>query len=393
MKTIADIKAKYGEKVIETGTSFIVNEFGKYKPNISFVLNKEFSGDPLEYRNDFPTYRMIAGMGIDFDSNKTEAIFGDFWLSKAEKPHFRPKGIETASHMLIRADWGGAFSSTRGQYDGPEGTLHFRRASSNGGGSGYDFYVLPLGYQLIVRDEEIDGEVIVVPDFSARAKEIRADFAAFDKAEAEKAAAAAKAKAEAEQASREARPEMVKRLETVRARLVALQIRTGKNYPEVIYREIDFEFSLEKKLHYTEKNVAWVEKTLKDWEAEFDEQEAYRTRQHEARTRNEKKFQAHSSRVENLGMKLEFKDTEVWLRLTCGGVNSFEYTRLDSFLERIEGFEKQKARIEAFSRSQVVREEDAIVPAPVGVEDLEDPKPIEDMKSALAQLQGKFGNK
>jgi len=262
MKTIADVKEQYGEKIIETGTSFIVNKFGKYEPNVSFVLDKNYSGDPLEYRNDFPAYRMIAGTGIDFDSNKVEVVTGDFWLSKAGKPHFRPKGIENASHMLIRADWGGAFSEKRGQHGGPKGTLHFRRASSNGGGSGYDFYILPIGFQLIVRDEEIDGDTIVFPDFSARAKEIRADFLAFNKAEAEKAAAAARAKDEAEQASREAKAVMVARLEIVQQRLEALHVRTGKVYPEVIYREIDFEFSLERNLHYTEKNVAWVEKTI-----------------------------------------------------------------------------------------------------------------------------------
>ena len=47
--TLADVKAKYGEKVIETGTSFIINAYGKYQPNISFVLAKDYAkvGTPL----------------------------------------------------------------------------------------------------------------------------------------------------------------------------------------------------------------------------------------------------------------------------------------------------------------------------------------------------------
>ena len=124
------------------------------------------------------------------------------------------------------------------------------------------------------------------------------------------------------------------------------------------------------------------------------EKEAYRTRQHEARTQNETKFQAYNSRVENLGMKLEFKDTEVWMVLTSGNVQSFEYTSFKTFVYQVEGLERQKARLESFSRSQIVSEEENVaVPALGVVEDLEDPKPIDDMKSALAQLQGKFGKK
>ena len=38
---LADVKAKYGEKVVETATSFVVNAYGKYQPNISFVLAKD----------------------------------------------------------------------------------------------------------------------------------------------------------------------------------------------------------------------------------------------------------------------------------------------------------------------------------------------------------------
>ena len=78
--TLADVKAKYGEKVIETGTSFVVNAYGKYQPNISFVLAKDFGGDPLKYRSDAPTREMIAGLGLGFGTSESgvSVLFGDF---------------------------------------------------------------------------------------------------------------------------------------------------------------------------------------------------------------------------------------------------------------------------------------------------------------------------
>ena len=200
-KTLTEVKKIFGnDKIFETETAFLVNVFGKYQANITFVVSKNFEGNPLEFRRDNPTCDMLAGMNIDF-GGETSVLFGDFWTSKKGGACFRPKSVESAQHVLIRCGWGGAFSRTRG-IGSAGGGLYYRRAASNGGGAGSDYLVVPIGYYRVVRDAEIDGDTpAAAPDFAARAVAIRAQFAQCDRAQADKAAAAVSAKHAAEVAS------------------------------------------------------------------------------------------------------------------------------------------------------------------------------------------------
>lgn len=350
--TLADVKAMYGEKVIETGTSFVVNAYGKYQPNISFVLAKEFSGDPLAYRSDTPTREMIAGLGFDFGTSESavNVLFGDFWLSKAGKPHFRPKSPQVATHVLLRAGWGGGHggSLTRGRWEAPEGVVYFRRAASNGGGTGNDYYVLPVGYCLVVRDEELDGDVVVTPDYSARAKAVRSSFATFDKAEADKSAAAAEAKAKAEVASHEAKADLLPRLLVAQTRLDALRSSNpNTSYSTLELGEVTFKFGRSEKL-YTEANVAEAELCVEYWmaRAEFQPQ-----------------FEAFVPRVETLGLTLSFGEEKVnWEGGSYYG--GFTYTKegLESFksdLIRKEKESAKKLREEAATAAKALAEAEA----------------------------------
>lgn len=339
--TLADVKAKYGERVVETATSFVVNAYGKYQPNISFVLAKDFAGDPLKYRADAPAREMIAGMGLGFGTSESgvAVLFGDFWSSKAGKPHFRPKSVAVAAHAIVRAEWGGfSHPRTRGRWRAPEGAIYFRRASSNGGGTGYDYYVLPVGYHLIVRDEELDGDAVVMPDFSARARQIRASFAAFDKAAADKAAADAKAKAEAVAASREARASFEPRLEVVQERLAALLVLepNHSSYQPLELREEAFsEGWYWKPRLYTEENVAQIEHDTAFW---------YKRRV--ALAEFQPRFEALVPRVEALGLALSLEESGVaWEGSYYGG---FAYTQegLDSFKADLLRREEEKAKEE-----------------------------------------------
>ncbi|MBR0488412.1 hypothetical protein IJJ39_01920 [Candidatus Saccharibacteria bacterium] len=163
--TLQEVKELYGSNCNETATAFTVSMFGKYQPNLTFVLGKEFQCaenakepfDPLRY---FSAKGITDNMNIDFDGS-AEVLFGDFWLSKAGKPHFRVKEPKDAKDMLIRVSWGGAFNFSRGRRESDlsdtVGIKYFRRAESNGGGAGNDYYVVPVGYRRIVWDEEIDG--------------------------------------------------------------------------------------------------------------------------------------------------------------------------------------------------------------------------------------------
>lgn len=307
IRTLANVKALYGDKVIETAKSFIVNAYGKYNPNISFVLDKDFSGDPLEYRRDTPTKEMVANMGIDFGTSESgvSVLFGDFWLSRSGKPHFRPKSYKLATHVIIRADWGGfSYPGTRGRWSAPDGVAYFRRASSNGGGTGYDYYVVPVGYRLI-HDEEMGGAVGAVD--SRRANAIRRSYKEYDEAEARKAEAEARAKAKAEAASRKARPELLPRLARAQARLDELKSgNPDTSYPTLEPGEITFKFGWSDKL-YTEENVAEVERKIVHWE----EQAVEELRRLAARTKFQPQYEVFSQRVEKLGLALNFSEEKV----------------------------------------------------------------------------------
>lgn len=227
-RSLAAVKEFYSEEghVIETVTSFRVCAHGKYGPKLTYVLDKDFRGNPLKFRKDNPTTKMVAGMNIRFNANESyiQALFGDFWLSKAGKPHFRPKPPQVATHVLLRAGWGGfGQSRTRGAWSAPEGVVYFRRASSNGGGAGYDYYVVPIGYYLVVRDEELDGNTVVTANFAERAKAIRQSYREYDEMIASRKRAEAKAKAEAEAASRKAKSSFMPRLEALERRLSGLE--------------------------------------------------------------------------------------------------------------------------------------------------------------------------
>lgn len=338
--TLADVKQKYGEKVIETNRTFVINAYGKYRPNISFVLSKDFSGDPLEYRRDTPTKEMVANMGITFGTSESgvSVIFGDFWLSKSKKPHFRPKSYKLATHVIIRADWGGfSYPGTRGRWSAPDGVAYFRRASSNGGGTGYDYYVVPVGYRLI-HDEEMGGAVGAVD--SRRANAIRRSYKEYDEAEARKAEAEARAKAEAEAASRKARPELLPRLARAQARLDELKSgNPDTSYPTLEPGETTFKFGWSDKL-YTEENVAEVERKIVHWE----EQAVEELRRLAARTKFQPQYEVFSQRVEKLGLALNFSEEKVhWTG--CGSYHG--------------GYSYTQAGIESFTADLIRKEEEA----------------------------------
>jgi len=335
--TLADVKRQYGEKVIETPKSFVVNAYGKYRPNISFVLHKGFDGDPLEYRRDVPTKEMIANMGISFGTSESgvSVLFGDFWLSKAGKPHFRPKSYKLATHVIIRADWGGfSYPGTRGAWSAPDGVAYFRRASSNGGGTGYDYYVVPVGYHLI-HDEEMGGAVGAVD--SRRANAIRRSYKEYDEAEARKAEAEARAKADAVAASRRARSGFMPRLEALERRLSAL----GRTDNRLIIGESGFSFDSDRDLLFTEENLGMAERSVQLLEHQAEERKA--------REAYMPQFDGLKPRAEALGMTLEHSYERVYM---SGGTFSKGYRYSE------EGIASMISALDRLEAEAIVREEE-----------------------------------
>lgn len=299
------MKELYSEEghVIETVTSFRVCAHGKYGPKLTYVLEKSFRDDPLKFRKDNPTTKMVAGMNIRFNANESyiQALFGDFWLSKAGKPHFRPKQPQVATHVLLRAGWGGfGQSRTRGVWSAPEGVVYFRRASSNGGGAGYDYYVVPVGYHIVMNDDELDGNTAVTVDFAKRAAEVRQSYREYDEMIAARKRAEAKAKADAVAASRRARSSFMPRLEALERRLSVLE-RTDK----IIIHDSGFSFGSDRDLLFTEENLRMAERSVQLLEHQAEERKA--------REAYMPLFDELKPRAEALGTTLEHSYERVYL--------------------------------------------------------------------------------
>lgn len=119
---------------------FLIKKHGKYMPNLSFI-------------SDIPylDWQSIDATALNLANGKFDCLRGDYFVSKKGTKCFAVK--DNGKHLLLRDDWGGAFNSSRG-HNLTEG-LYLRRASSNGGGSGYDYAVVPYGWRHKVSVDDI----------------------------------------------------------------------------------------------------------------------------------------------------------------------------------------------------------------------------------------------
>lgn len=360
--TLAEIKAIYGEACFETETAFGVNDFGKYRPGMTFILQKQFNiypyGGPqvpeggqmtLSNPNEFQFINPLkfvadrevtANMNVDWDG-ETSLLFGDFWRSKKGGACFRPKNPIGARHLLIQVKWGGAFNRTRGsssRYAEAVGAIYFRRASSNGGGAGRDYWVLPMGFTHIVRDKEIDGcdaatDANYASHLEEHAKVYRQKHADLVRRELEEADAFQKNKEATEAESRQARPKYLPILEAIENRLMAL--RKLGTY-RVFTLKVDHSyFRLEHQEYlYSDENIKEAEARVTDLENQIAEAEE----RHSTKDRFERKFAAYYDRVAALGFSLMRDGTwrEVMLvkapcAVTYNGVTRHEIRTIASF--------------------------------------------------------------
>lgn len=319
--TIVEARDVFGDTCYETETGFLVNDFGKYCPNITFIVSKEIELDasgkpinPLQYIRD---REVTDSMNMDFDG-EAEFMFGDFWRSKKGGACFRPKNPKVAKDLLVRVSWGGCFDSSRGTYSDEanaiEGVKYFRRASSNGGGTGYDYWVLPVGFVRILHIKEIDGETKTnrTAEFERRAKAYREKHAKLQREASESNDKAYKAKLAAEEKSRQAKAEFIDRLEDINKRLVQLndffiQHRWSKKSFEMLdsYFEIDYTQYL-----YTEDNVQKAERWIAEQEQRVTNAKATWAARDAAKAEFEPKFLALKDRFVQIGWRMETTSSE-----------------------------------------------------------------------------------
>jgi len=129
--------------------------FGKYMPNLGFIVDPK---DPHVKNGmltifdvlDHPTQEEGGNRKLREelnlrDSSITGRVFGDYFVSKKGTKMFRIKA--DGKDQLLCDDWGGCFNDYRGGVLPQEGSLHYRRASSNGGGCGCDYAVYPRDWK------------------------------------------------------------------------------------------------------------------------------------------------------------------------------------------------------------------------------------------------------
>lgn len=146
------------DKIFYNGDKkFNVLHLGKYCSGITIEIPQEWELDkdkrPVNPINFREVRDLTDGMNIDFDGD-AEVLFGKYRLSKNEKPVFEITEPKEAKDVMINVAWGGPFNKTRGQtqsYANETGATFFTRRSSNGGGAGCDYWILPVGF---VKDRE-----------------------------------------------------------------------------------------------------------------------------------------------------------------------------------------------------------------------------------------------
>ena len=147
--------------MMDDGETIGMKAYGKYKPNVTFLINKNFHGkreiihetdDAIEVSD---IWEDVDRRDFNLPEGCLSVVYGTFFMSKKGTKIFRIE--ENGPHMLIRDSWGGCFNDYRGNAlpDENKGALYFRIASSNGGGTGYDYAVLPKDWKFSMSIDDL----------------------------------------------------------------------------------------------------------------------------------------------------------------------------------------------------------------------------------------------
>ena len=321
---LAEVKALFGsELVFETRDCFLVKQFGKYMPNLVFVLSKEFSLDkdgkpvsPVRYVRDVD---IADNLNLVFNGDP-KIIFGDYWISRKGSRCFRPKSPLAAKHLLIKVAWGGADEThgSRGNYpeDIPAGVLYFRHARSNAGGMGYDYWVVPVDYHAsYLGTEEYDSSVEQAGATSAN-KEVavgnrrrHADLLREQEAEADRLY---HIKLDAEAASKRRREEFLPQLREIDQGLAELSQPqpSGRVYyqPRIEFKETTFSIgACDQPRYYCREELAKAREMLRFRQDAVAGDDAKIVADAEAQKLFLPRFEALKPRLHQLGWSFKFQ--------------------------------------------------------------------------------------
>ena len=294
------------EKVFFNENNITVASFGKYAPCLTYILpmcwNIDSKGDvesPIKWR-DYP--EIIRNMNIDFDG-ETKGIFGNYWTSKNGRLCFKITSPDKAKYILIKSSWGGCFNKTRGQlssYAEEVGATWFRRASSNGGGSGYDYWILPVGF--VAGCDTKDVSTILKKYTKEEEKRVDENEVAYKKLLEEK------------EASRNAKEKYLSRL-----LVVCDYYKEHCTYDRFELLDDGFKYNGGYLRYYTEENIALFENSVKKMQEDERAKEKFLPLFHE-----------YYDLAKSLGLQVRECGTSIYI-----GYEYFKYSKegLDKFVD------------------------------------------------------------
>ena len=351
---LAEVKALFGsELVFETRDCFLVKQFGKYLPNLVFVLSKEFSLDkdgkpvsPVKYVRDVD---ITDNLNLVFNGD-SKILFGDYWISRKGSRCFRPKSPLEAKHLLVKVSWGGADEThgSRGNYpeDIPAGVLYFRHARSNAGGIGYDYWVIPVDYHAsYLGTDEYDssveraGATSASKEMAAGNRRRHADLLREQEAEADRLY---RIKLDAEAASRRRREEFLPQLREIDQGLAELSQPqpSGRVYyqPRIEFGETTFSIgACDKPRYYCQEELAKAQEMLRLRRDEVASDEAKIAADAEAQKLFLPRFEVLKPRLHQLGWNFKFQPgrfggSKVWVEEHSFDLSEEGLTRLKTIL-------------------------------------------------------------
>ena len=315
--SLAWMRNYFGQSIWETDVGFIFDDYGKYKPDIRFLLPKQFylgkDGNiisPVCFEMD---KEVTDSMNLTFDGDAS-FLFGDFWYSKDKKtPCFMPKDPMEARHLLLRISWGGACSTTRGmkeEYIVSCNPPYYKKAQSNAGGSGYDYLVLPVGYKKLMsrtgKKRNGYNKKEIVDAYCRRLSNLR-------KMKIEDADVCLRKKAELEKASVAYKATCMERLNEIQS--ILLSLRKPQKYAtyevyNLEFGDVYFKLGI-RELLYCEESLTEVEKYLEYIQDYIKDEENERYTLEVAKREFGPKFESLSNRILDIGWKIDLKKKSV----------------------------------------------------------------------------------
>lgn len=321
---LAEVKDLFkSELVFETRDCFLVKQFGKYLPNLVFVLSKEFSLDkdgkpvsPVKFVRDI---NVTDNLNLVFNGDP-KIIFGDYWISRKGSRCFRPKNPLNAKHLLVKVAWGGADEThgSRGNYpeDVPARVLYFRHARSNAGGMGYDYWVVPVDYHASYLGAEEYDSSVETADTASVSKEVAAEnrrrHADLLRAQEVEADRLYRVKLDAEAASRRQREEFLPQLQEIDRGLAELSQPqpSGRVYcqPRIEFGETTFSIgACDQPRYYCQEELAKAQEILRFHRDAVASDEAKIAADAEAQRVYLPRFEALKPRLHRLGWSFKFQ--------------------------------------------------------------------------------------